>query len=102
MPKYRMLGAVAAFALVSSLAHAQTTTVIESTGAAPPDEVITYVEREHYPSVRIEEDVSVGYVLPPSVKFRAIPRHERFGFAVVNERRVIVDPDTRRVIRIVE
>jgi hypothetical protein len=33
---------------------------------------------------------------------RTIPRHEKFGYAVVDNRRVIIEPATRRVIRIVE
>jgi hypothetical protein len=67
---------------------------------APPDEVITFVERERIPSVRIEGDVAVGYVLPDTVEIRTIPQHQKFGYAIVNERRVIVDPGSRKVIRV--
>jgi Protein of unknown function (DUF1236) len=101
MKRYVLGGAIAATVLWPALATAQTT-VIETTGAAPPDEVITYVRRETIPSVRVEDDVRVGFTLPGTVQVRTIPRHEKFGFAVVNERRVIVEPSTRRVIRIVE
>jgi hypothetical protein len=31
-----------------------------------------------------------------------VPRYERYRYAVVNDERVIVDPRTRRVIRIIE
>jgi hypothetical protein len=84
----------------ATVGNAQTTTVIETTGVAPPDEVITFVERERIPSVRIEGDVAVGYVLPDTVEIRTIPQHQKFGYAIVNERRVIVDPGSRKVIRV--
>jgi len=92
---------LAASVLLPVMASAQTT-VIETTGAAPPDEVVTYVEREHIPSVRVQGDVAVGYELPGSVELRTIPRHEQYRYAVINDRRVIVEPRTRKVIRIVE
>jgi hypothetical protein len=98
MKRHMLGGIVAATALWPALATAQTT-VIET---APPDEVVTYVQRESVPSVRIEGDIRVGGTLPGTVELRTIPRHEKFGYAVVNDRRVIVEPSTRRVIRIVE
>jgi hypothetical protein len=98
MKRHTLGGIVAATALWPALATAQTT-VIET---APPDEVVTYVQRESVPSVRIEGDIRVGGTLPGTVEIRTIPRHEKFGYTVVNDRRVIVEPSTRRVIRIVE
>jgi len=102
MRKYLLGGLMGAAVLWPALAGAQTTTIIETTGAAPPDEVITYVQRERVPSVRIEGDVTVGYALPPAVQLRPVPRHERYSYTVVNDRRVIVEPTTRKVIRIIE
>jgi hypothetical protein len=69
---------------------------------APPDEVITYVERYEAPSVWIEDDVRVGYVLPPTVVVRPVPRYPRYGYAIVNDRRVLVTPDTRRIIYLID
>ena len=37
-----------------------------------------------------------------TVELRPIPQHQSYDYAVVNQRRVIVDPQTRRVVRIVE
>ena len=68
----------------------------------PPDEVVTYVERERVPSVRVEEHVVVGERLPERVELRTVPRYEKYRYAVVNDRRVIVDPETRKVIKIIE
>jgi hypothetical protein len=101
MRKTALATLVGAGLLVSGGGLAQTT-MIETTGAAPPDEVVTYVQRERVPSVRVEGNVAVGYELPSSVEIRTVPRHDRYGYAVINERRVIVEPRTRKVIRVVE
>lgn len=73
-------------------------------GAAtePPAGVITYVERERVPSVAVEERVVVGEPLPASVELRAIPEHKEYRYAVVNNRRVIVEPRTRKIIKVIE
>ncbi len=72
------------------------------TAAAIPDAVITSVRGESYPSVVVRERVAVGEPLPETVELRPVPRYSEYRYAVVNDRRVIVDPATRRVIRIVE
>ncbi len=101
MNRYLLGGFTAAAILMPAVAGAQTT-VIETTGTAPPDEVITYVQRERAPSVRVEGKVGVGFTLPGTVEVRTIPRHDQYGYAVINDRRVIVEPKTRRVIRVIE
>jgi len=101
MNKHVLGGMIAAAVLWPALTSAQTT-VIETTGSTPPDEVVTYVQRERVPSVAIEGDLRVGATLPGTVQLRTIPRQDKYGFAVVNNRRVIVEPSTRRVIRIIE
>jgi hypothetical protein len=67
-----------------------------------PAEVQSYVIRERIPSVRIEEELVVGRPLPPTVVLRTIPDYSDYSYAVVNERRVIVEPRTRRVIRVID
>lgn len=68
----------------------------------PPDEVVTYVERERIPSVAVEERVVIGQPLPATVELRTIPKYEKYRYAVVNDRRVIVDPSTRTVVKIID
>jgi hypothetical protein len=68
----------------------------------PPDEVVTYVERERIPSVAVEERVVVGQPLPATVQLRTIPKYEKYRYAVVNDQRVIVDPRTRAVVKIID
>ncbi len=66
-----------------------------------------YVIREHHPSFRYREDVRIGAVLPErGVTLYAVPReyHVRPGYryAVVNDRPVIVEPRSRRIVEIIE
>lgn len=70
--------------------------------AEPPGEVVTYVQRERAPSVRVEREVVVGEPLPSQVELRTVPRHTEYRYAVVNDRRVIVEPKSRKIIKIVE
>ena len=102
MNKHVLGGMIAATVLWPALAAAQTTTVIETTGAAPPDEVVTYAQRERIPSVRVPGDIAVGFAVPDTVELRTIPRHDTYNYAIVNDRRVIVEPRTRRVIRVID
>jgi hypothetical protein len=53
-------------------------------------------------SVVVEERVVVGEPLPPAVVLRPVPNYTEYRYAVVNDRRVIVDPRTRRVIKIID
>ena len=95
---------LAAVLLLASVGagYAQSTTIIETTGVAPPDEVVTYVQRERVPSVRIEGDIIVGRPVPDTVEIRTIPRYQQYGYAVINERRVLIEPGSRRVIRVID
>jgi hypothetical protein len=66
-----------------------------------------YVIREHRPTFRYYGDVRIGTVLPEEgVTFYAVPReyHVRPGYryAVVNDRVVLVEPRSRRIVEIVE
>jgi Protein of unknown function (DUF1236) len=127
MNKRLAISVFAASVLASSAAFAQSTTVegaqngaraggeiggpvgaaVGSTvGAAVglgleiPNAVITSIPRER--SVTVRERVVVGEPLPPTVKLRTVPSHTEYRYAVVNDRRVIVEPRTRKVIRIID
>ena len=50
----------------------------------------------------VRERVVVGEPLPAEVELRPVPRHTEYRYAVVNDRRVIVDPRTRKVIKIID
>lgn len=77
-------------------------TVGAAVGAAVeiPNAIITGLPRDH--SVVIQERVVVGEPLPPTVELRTVPQHTEYRYAVVNDRRVIVEPRTRRVVKIID
>jgi len=71
-------------------------------GLEIPNAVITSVEAERAPSVVVRQRVVVGEPLPPQVQLRPVPRYTEYRYAVVNDRRVIVDPRTRRIVKIID
>ena len=45
----------------------------------------------------------VGEPLPPTVELRTVPSHSEYNsYAVVNDRRVIVEPRTRKIVKIID
>jgi Protein of unknown function (DUF1236) len=65
-----------------------------------------YVVEEHRPSYRYEGDVRVGAVLPEAgVTYYEVPQEygvREYRYTVVNDRPVLVDPHTRRIVEVVE
>jgi len=127
--KIRLFVAAAALALSPTVAFAQASTVGGAVGGAvvggvvggpvgavigagvgstvgmaaePPHEVVTYVQREDIPSVAVQERVVVGEPLPQTVILHPVPQHTEYSYAVVNNERVIVEPKTRKVIKIIQ
>lgn len=66
----------------------------------------TYVRGRNVPSYRYENDVRVGAVLPESgVTYYDVPREygvSEYRYTVVNDRTVLVDPRSHRIIEVVE
>ena len=65
-----------------------------------------YVVEEHRPSYRYEGDVRVGAVLPEAgVTYYEVPPEygvREYRYTVINDRPVLVDPRTRRIVEVVE
>jgi hypothetical protein len=66
-----------------------------------------YVVRTHRSSYRYAEPVEVGAILPESgISYYEVPAEYRvapaYRYTVVNDRTVIVDPRTRRVIQVID
>ena len=104
--KYALLASGLAIAVAcSGAAFAQsevTPTTTTPTTKSPEDQttVREYVTQHNYPSVRVEHfDVGVGAVVPPNVTFYEVP-NMRYRYTIVNDRRVVVDPVTRRIIEV--
>jgi hypothetical protein len=67
-----------------------------------PADVLGFVTGHPRPYERYDGRIVIGEPLPSRVHVYVIPDHRQYAYAYVNEERVIVDPRTRRVIRIVE
>ena len=66
-----------------------------------PNAVITSIQRDR-PRLWSASEVVVGEPLPPTVELRTVPQHTEYRYAVVNDRRVIVEPRTRKVVKIID
>lgn len=66
----------------------------------------TYVTEQRVPSYTYSEDVRVGAVLPErGVTYREVPAEygvKEYRYTVVNNRAVLVDPGTRRIVQVIE
>ena len=93
-------------AIVGGAVGAATGTIGGILGVEDRPRFREYVVRERRPSYRYSEDVRVGVVLPESgVTYYEMPAEYHapgYRYAYVNDRAVIVDPRTRRIVEIVE
>jgi hypothetical protein len=71
-------------------------------GLEIPNAVITSIQGERAPSVTVRERIVVGEPLPTTVELRPVPSYSEYRYAVVNDRRVIVEPRTRKIIKIID
>ncbi|UNK37009.1 DUF1236 domain-containing protein [Shinella sp. H4-D48] len=104
-----ILAGAAAFLSLSASAYAQDTVIIQQTDpvmtestVVVPGGVRTYVLEQQVPSVTYEGDVLEGRVIPEAVEIYPVDGYTDYGYTVVNERRVIVDPQTRTVVQVLE
>jgi len=68
----------------------------------PPRKVVTYVEEQPVPTQRvvIQEPIVVGEPLPEQVLVDEVPDSDGYAYAYVNDQRVIIDPETRTVVKV--
>ena len=69
-------------------------------GIVPGAPVITYMEENRYEPVYLEGEIVVGGTLPDTVEVYEIPDYE-YRYVYVNDRPVLVEPDTRRIVYVV-
>ena len=94
--KKLIIPAVSLFLALGGTAAAQTATV------TVPGEVRTYSLEQKTPSVTFEGDLAVGTALPETVEIHTIPDQPEYGYVIVNDMRVLVNPKTRTVVEIVQ
>ena len=103
----RILIAVSAALLATGTAFAQSTVVVtpdssEPSGSTLFQERSDICDRTGSPSATYEGDVVVGSELPSSVEIHRIPSNDAYSYTIINEKRVIVDPHTHKIIEIVQ
>jgi phage tail tape-measure protein len=54
------------------------------------------------PSVVYQDPVVVGETLPDTVTYYPVPEYDAYSYTILNNRRVIVDRHTHRVVRVIE
>ncbi|WP_201841310.1 DUF1236 domain-containing protein [Microvirga zambiensis] len=68
--------------------------------------VRTYVVAERRPSMRVSETVVVGQPVPSRVRLYDVPPsvglRNRYSYTVVNDQTVLVDPQTRTVVQVLQ
>ena len=93
-------------AIVGGAVGAATGTVNGILGVDTRPRFREYVVRERVPSYRYDSDVRVGVVLPEQgVTYREVPAEFHapgYRYTYVNDRPVIVEPRTRRIVEVVE
>lgn len=93
-------------AIVGGTVGAAVGTVQGVLGVDDRPRIREYLVRERRPSYVYREEVRVGTVLPESgVTYYEVPAEYRapgYRYTVINERPVIVEPRTRRVVQIID
>jgi hypothetical protein len=110
-PALGLLAGVSAASAQATISRETTTTTTTTapgrTTLAPEvrTRVHQYVVAHRQPSVRIQDRIAVGVVLPPDAQFYAFDGVDGVGpyrYAYVNDAPVLVDPGSRRVIEVIE
>jgi len=68
--------------------------------------VRSYVVAQRRPSIRMADEVVVGEPLPSRVRVYPVPQNvglaNPYSYTIVNDRTVLVDPQTRTVVQVIE
>jgi len=94
-------------AIVGGTVGAATGTVEGILGVGDRPRFREYVVRERRPSYVVREEVHVGTVLPErGITYYDMPAEYRvpagYRYTVINERPVIVEPRTRRIVQVID
>lgn len=72
---------------------------IDQTFVEPGAPVITYIERNRYDPVYLDDDIAIGEILPDTVEVYEIPDYD-YRYVYVNDRPVLIEPGSRRIVYI--
>lgn len=89
------------FALTLAAASALAVTARAEDVIVVPGEVESYVTEQPFDeTVTYDGDIVVGDTLPDDVVVRQVPEYDDYSYAIVKRQRVIVEPRTRKIIRV--
>lgn len=89
------------FALTLAAASALAVTARAEDVIVVPGEVESYVTEQPFDeTITYDGDVVVGDILPDDVVIRQVPEYDDYSYAIVKRQRVIVEPRTRKIIRV--
>jgi hypothetical protein len=102
-----MVGGAATGAIIGGPVGAGVGAVVGAVAGAvidpPPERVVTYVQQQPVQqSVVVQQPVVVGNPLSREVVLTPVAEDPRYAYAIVNEQRVIVDPNTYTVVQVVQ
>lgn len=92
-------------AAVGAVGGAAAGAVVGGISANQQTEFRTYVREQKVPSVAYREKVVVGATLPETVTYREVPTKygkTEYRYTVVNDKTVLVEPKTRKIVQIIE
>ena len=65
---------------------------------APPGEVKTYVTTQTTTPTRYSGDIEVGKPIEGDVAWQGVPNYPKYSWANLNDKRVVIDNDTHKVV----
>ena len=98
--KMHITSAAAGFLLLAGIGAAAAQDVV----IAPEQETVIkeYVHKQPLASVKIPGvELNIGSTLPDTVELHEVP-NVKYRYVVVDNRTVIVDPGTRKIIKVIE
>ncbi|MFK0690288.1 DUF1236 domain-containing protein [Mesorhizobium sp. IMUNJ 23033] len=96
--RMHLTAAAAGFVLLAGIGAAAADTVV----IQPEQETVIkeYVKKQPLASVKLPGvELNVGTALPDTVELREVP-NVKYRYTVIDNRTVVVDPDTRTVIKV--
>jgi uncharacterized protein YcfJ len=88
-------------AVVGGVAGAAIGGSAEAMTQPPPETVTTYIRANRSEPVVVEGDVVVGTTLPETVVLSEVPDYE-YRYVYVDQRPMLVEPQTRKVVYVIE
>jgi hypothetical protein len=95
-----LTAAAAGFLLLSGIGAAVADTVV----IQPEQETVIkeYVKKQPLASVKLPGvELNIGTALPDTVELHEVP-NVKYRYTVIDNRTVVVDPETRKVIKIIQ